>query len=301
MTKSLRNTPLPPIPQGGTVTWEGIRTLLTAWQTQALAHGDIRNDASDIAGALYQDAAGKVVVGADARLTGRTSSSLPTVLSKVTDAGRAQDQRFLYPVTAANRSSVQSANTILTASSGSSTCTISVAAHEVTYDFGVVSYSAGSISGLTVSTQYLVYCLDPDYAGGAVTYLATQNPENVISAGAYYVGVIDTPAAQNSFSVTAATTANPIVITTASAHGWATNDTVTFSGMTGGFTALNGNSYTITVTGGSTFSVPVNGSLYAAYSGSGSVQRIVTSTQGGAGAAAGGGGDQAWLDFTLSF
>ncbi|MFS1526224.1 hypothetical protein ACL7TT_19350, partial [Microbulbifer sp. 2304DJ12-6] len=40
-------------------------------------------------------------------------------------------------------------------------------------DFGLVNYNAGSISGLSFSRKYYVYCDDPGPQGGAVTYKAT--------------------------------------------------------------------------------------------------------------------------------
>ena len=49
-------------------------------------------------------------------------------------------------------------------------------------------------------------------------------------------------------AVTAATSANPIRITTAAAHGWVTGQRVEFDSMPGDFgTALNGNVFSVTV------------------------------------------------------
>ncbi|MFA0813466.1 hypothetical protein [Microbulbifer epialgicus] len=47
------------------------------------------------------------------------------------------------------------------------------------FDFGTRSYNAGSITGLTFSRKYYVYCDDPGYAGGGVTYYATTTYPNL--------------------------------------------------------------------------------------------------------------------------
>lgn len=110
------------------------------------------------------------------------------------EMARASDQRLLPLVNASNKLSTQSAQP-LTASQGGSVATISVAAHSVQFGFGTVAYNAGSITGLSLSTVYYVYVDDPDYEGGAVTYLATTNPLTVTAGnGRYYVGKVTTPA-----------------------------------------------------------------------------------------------------------
>jgi hypothetical protein len=55
--------------------------------------------------------------------------------------------------------------------SGTST-TINIAAASIKYGFGTVSYSSGSTNPGSYGTFY-VYADDPDYQGGAVTYLTT--------------------------------------------------------------------------------------------------------------------------------
>lgn len=84
--------------------------------------------------------------------------------------------------------------TPLTATDAGSTATISIAAFTQYFDFGSVSYNSGSITGLAFSTKYHVYCDDPNYAGGAVTYVATTTYTNAIAAGRNYIGSITTPA-----------------------------------------------------------------------------------------------------------
>jgi len=107
---------------------------------------------------------------------------------------RASDQRLLPLVNASNKLSVQSAQP-LSATENAGVATISVAAHSVQFGFGTVAYNSGSITGLSTNTVYYVYADDPDYAGGAVTYLSTTNPLTVTAGnGRYYLGKITTPA-----------------------------------------------------------------------------------------------------------
>lgn len=203
----------------------------------------------------------------------------------------AADQRFLHPINAANRSSVQDADDIMIAASGSVSSTIGIDAHSVKFDFGSVAYNSGSISGLDPETVYYVYANDPEYEGGAVTYLATTNPDNLVSQGQYYVGFIETPITGDSELIIAATSANPIQFQTSVNHGWANGNSVTFVGLPGDFgTNLNGNTYVITVTGLDTFTIPVDGALYAAYTTGGAATRETVAVQSGGGAGAGVGG-----------
>ncbi|HWP38942.1 MAG TPA: head-tail connector protein [Gemmatimonadales bacterium] len=64
--------------------------------------------------------------------------------------------------------------------------------------------------------------------------------------------LVDPPA-----SIVSSSVANPTVITTTAAHGYATGDRVTISGHTGSTPGLNA-THIITVTGATTFTVPVN-------------------------------------------
>ena len=93
---------------------------------------------------------------------------------------------------------VAGAGTVLTASplsasQSSGVATINVAAHTRYYDFGAVSYNAGAITGLSTSTVYYIYADDPDYAGGAVTYVATTSLTAAIATGRIYFGKLVTP------------------------------------------------------------------------------------------------------------
>ena len=75
---------------------------------------------------------------------------------------------------------------------------------------------------------------------------------------AYLINTEATPAyAETTGSVNAATVANPTSLTTAVAHGLTTGDYVTFANSTGITPSIDG-TYVVTVTGASTFTIPVN-------------------------------------------
>lgn len=276
---SIKSYPLPPsVPPEA-------RPWLQDFMTYFLARFDPRNPESDFADGLRAEADGRVVLG-EAYPEGR-DASLVTLTGRINDAGSAADSRFLRPVTAANLSSVQSAAP-LTATATSTTATIAIAAHTVRFDFGLRSYGAGSITGLTPNTRYYVYASDPLYVAGAVLYTATTDPQTVTSnSDFYFVGAITTAVAANTVNVVAASSANPVVIRSNINHGWNSGQFVTFASLPGAFAALNGNTYTLTRVDDDEFSVPVDGSGFAAYTTGGTATRVSTATDGTGG---GGGG-----------
>lgn len=272
------------------MTWPALTSYLSAWQREVLARLDVRNDINDFAGGLYQADSGKLVIGADASLTGRPSSSLPTVLTRVGDNGRASTQQFLPQVSAGNVLSMQDSGPVTAeATAGPGNATITIAAHTLQYGFGTVSYNAGTISGLNPDTNYYVYADDAEYAGGAVTYLATTNRQTVTASnGRYFVGAVRTTVALTTANISAATSTNPVQFTTSAAHGWNTGNTVDFASLPGAFgTAFNNGTFTITVNGATTFTVAIDGSAFAAYTSGGTVTRTGVTNIGGNG---GGGG-----------
>lgn len=103
-------------------------------------------------------------------------------------------------------------------------------------------------------------------AGAAQTWAAT-NINNEVEA---IFDILDAPKL-----ITNATNANPIVITTSAAHGYTTGNTVVISGV-GGNTAANGRR-TITVTGGTTFSIAVAGN--GAYTSGGLAEKLIDKTR----------------------
>ena len=286
--KSIKTVRLPASAQSGPVDWADLRRWMEYYHREILAGFDVRNADSDVADGIVADGAGGVTLGTAARPTGRTVS-VATLTTRIADTGRATDQRFLPQVSAGNRLSAQSVNA-LSATSGASTSTINIAAHSVQYGFGTVAFNSGSITGLTPSTTYYVYADDPDFSGGAVAYSATTSTLTVVASNdRYFVGSITTPVSSASGNISAATNANPCAITTSSAHGYSTGNEVAFSGMSG-MTELNGNSYIITVTGSTTFTLDgVNSTAYGVYTSGGTVTRV---TSGSSGSQGGGGWGQ---------
>lgn len=83
-------------------------------------------------------------------------------------------------------------------------------------------------------------------------------------------GYNDICAAAGPYAPLSITQANPGVVTLGTNHGWRTGQRVTFEAV-GGMTQLNGNSYTITVTGPTTFSIGVSTAGFSAYTSGGAV------------------------------
>lgn len=296
MARSINKLPLPRFAPG-VVTGEALTNYLDLVFREMIARFDPRNPDSDFPDGLLADPDdGSVTLGTEAYPSGRTSP-VPTLVQKIDDDGRAADQKFMWPITVANRNSVQSISTVLSATSDDSTSTLEISAHSVKFDFGSVAYGSGTITGLDAETLYFCYTDDPDLEGGAVTYELTENPDNLIAKGRYYVGYIVTPPLGTTSTITAASSANPIVLTTSSAHGWATGDYVTFSSMPGDFAVLNGNTYEIIVTSATGFSVSVDGSLFGAYTSGGDAVRETYENTSGGGAGGGVGGSR-W-DYTV--
>ncbi|WBO21985.1 hypothetical protein [Sphingomonas abietis] len=77
--------------------------------------------------------------------------------------------------------------------------TVSISAHNRIYQDKTVAVNAGSITGLALGTYYALFYDDPARAGGAVTYLASTDPDDALPAtaahpGRHYLGYITTPA-----------------------------------------------------------------------------------------------------------
>jgi hypothetical protein len=295
MSKSLRTTVLPPSPASGAVTWDALRPYLATVAREMLAPMDVRSDINDFAGGLYQAGDGRLIVGADAGLAGRPSSSLPTVLARVGDSGRASTPLF-FPITQTGGLTSSQDVGPVSAESTALEAEISIASFTVQHFDRLVSYNSGTISGLSPNQNYRVYCEDENYLGGAVSYLATTNPQ-IPTAGPnrVFVGAVRTTVALTVATISSASSANPISFGTTAPHGWNTGNTVTFAGLPGNFgSALNGTGvYTITRTGASSFTVPVDGSAFAAYTSGGTVTRQ-TST-----AISGQGGPSGWVDMAF--
>ncbi|GAB2507082.1 hypothetical protein [Microbulbifer agarilyticus] len=102
-------------------------------------------------------------------------SALPNTGASYIDpyTGQPFDQRGL-PMLNSDLSSV-ALSAVCSARDAGSTATIDIDAHTVQFGNFSVNYSSASISGLDFSKKYYIYCDDPGYAGGAVSYFATTN------------------------------------------------------------------------------------------------------------------------------
>lgn len=264
----------------GAVTWDALGQMLSTWQREVFAEFDIRNPQA-FPDALTATEDG-VTLGDGATPAGR-DVGVPTLVSRISDAGRAADQRFLPQVSAGNRLSAQNIQP-LSSTGTEAGATVSIAAHTVQYGFGTVAYNSGSIAGLTANTLYFIYADDPEFAGGAVSYAATTTAPTVVAAnGRYYVGSITTAITAAEGDISAILNSNPCEVTTTAAHGFATGNEVEFSGV-GGMTQLNGNTYTITVVDADTFTLDAtDATAYGVYTSGGTVTRVSTPTGGGGG------------------
>ena len=109
-------------------------------------------------------------------------------------AGRIEDQQALRAANISMSQSTRGSGSI-TSSDAGATATVSVAAWSFQTGFGTINYNSGSITGLSFSTKYYIYCNDPQTLGGAVTYLATTNYQTPSSNDDYvFVGVVTTVA-----------------------------------------------------------------------------------------------------------
>lgn len=267
--------------RAGNLTGADMEKALSHIYRDVLSQMDLRFTQWAGASGLIANADGTVTVKSGTGIDGRSGSSLPTIVSKIGNSGKATTQAILPSVSVFNRLSAQNADP-LTSTSDASTSTISIASHTVTYGSGVVTYSSGTIAGLLTNTDYFVYAADAELAGGAVTYTATTSATDVVAANnRVYVGAIRTGLNAATANVSNATQANPGVITTSAAHGYTSGDTVTFSSI-GGMVNLNTGTYTITVLSTTTFSIGVDTTGFPAYTTGGTVTRANV-TSGGSG------------------
>lgn len=146
--------------------------------------------------------------------------------------------------------------------------TTRVFSSEVGGSFGIVGYrSIGSpITGLSIHITNDADILDGDTVNiknNTFYYLSTLGSTNSFSINGEYTVSVPT------LSVTAATSTNPVVLTTASDHYLDTGTSVTLAGFTGpGWNSING-TYTVTVLSATTFSVAHDASGHGAYGGGG--------------------------------
>jgi hypothetical protein len=210
--------------------------------------------------------------------------------------GIVPSEQSLPMVNTGNLRSIQDTASPLTASDGGGTATITIAAHGLDMSAGLVSYNSGALTGLAFSTKYYIYAVDAAYAGGAVTYLSTTDSTDLVTdVGTYYVGQVTTGIAELQEGITAITKASPTEFTTATTHGFSTGYDIDIADIVddgpGGDieSTFNGNTYGITVTSTTKFTVAVDSSsLVNAWASGGTATRAATEPPGLPGGGGGG-------------
>ena len=183
------------------------------------------------------------------------SGTLGGVVTNLSDDGDITTQRAIPGSRTANVGRVQMGLVISSTDAGSDV-TVNISAHTTREGGNDLSFNSGSVSGLAYSTKHWIY-VQGAYTGGAVTYLATSDIEDIqANENIYLVGAITTVSDGSSGAISAATETDPAELTV-TAHGRVSGDIVTLSSMTGGtWNTLNAGVYTITVTGADTFTIP---------------------------------------------
>ncbi|MCX9146627.1 phage tail protein [Erythrobacter sp. WG] len=107
--------------------------------------------------------------------------------------GRAASRRLNSQIMASGILQTLDTNPLTATTDFTNTSTITINAHTVFDDQGTTSFSAASIGGLTGSTIYYVYEFNPDFVGGARSYVATTNRNDLTGFGRRFVGWVRTP------------------------------------------------------------------------------------------------------------
>lgn len=122
------------------------------------------------------------------------------VASNFTAAGRLNGGAFAGLPLITGAVATRNPLAVLSYADAGSTETVSIASHtlktsDVNGTTKTVSYNSGSVTGLAFSTAYHISASDPNFAGGAVTYVASTSPDTYVPNNGYvYVGYIVTGA-----------------------------------------------------------------------------------------------------------
>jgi len=148
-----------------------------------------------VAGFAYDKQTEVMTVPEETDIEGRTGEPVKDIIQRIGADGTGIDSRLLPISKTGNLGSAISPSP-LTASDAGSDATITIAAFTPQFDFGTLSVSGGSITGLAYSTQYFVYLTNFSYANGSYTAaLATTSILTLASNPTYfYIGTVTTPA-----------------------------------------------------------------------------------------------------------
>lgn len=146
-----------------------------------------------------------------------------------------------------------------------------------------VDYRGGAST--RAGTEFTGECADTGYGVHLIPFQFSTLNTYVLEFGHLYMRVILDGAyvLEPLYSITGISQANPGVISTGSAHGYATGDTVYFSDIVG-MTELNGQTCLVTVLSATTFSIQnldgvnIDTTGYGAYTSGGNVGRVFTLT-----------------------
>lgn len=118
--------------------------------------------------------------------SGWVTTSVPlTRLNRIRDNGRAVNSYQASNGVLTSAALTRSPVFILGSSVQSGAARVSISAHTITGSGVTASYSAGTIDGLAYNTVYYIWAYDPDIVGGAVTYVATSDPNAYINNADY--------------------------------------------------------------------------------------------------------------------
>ena len=149
----------------------------------------------------------------------------------------------------------------------------------------VICHNYGGVSNRP-GLRYLGPVKNHTYAPRFIPFKFKSTDTYLLEFGDLYMRVIreNGHVTETAVNITGITAANPPVVTTGAAHGYASTDEVYIAGVVG-MTQVNGRRFNITVLSGTTFSLQdqvtdanINGTAYTAYSSGGTTARIYTVT-----------------------
>jgi len=157
---------------------------------------------------------------------------------------------------------------------------------DITGDYHDVTALAAAITDISGTNPPVVTAASHGLTNGEIITLSGVGGLTLVNGNTYTVANQTTNTFELSgidltLTITGATQANPVVITSAS-HGMSNSDTINIASV-GGMTDLNGNSYTVANKTNNTFELSgINGTGYGAYTSGGVITPDDTYTSGGA-------------------